>query len=74
MSKLCTATHPKQPNFSGNARGRKLHLTSEKPNLTKCNMRVDEVRSEKEWSYTVFEGEGRRCKICFAQKIENINK
>lgn len=37
---VCTATHPRQPNWSGNARGRKVHLAKD-DKLTLCNMLID---------------------------------
>lgn len=59
---VCTATHPKTPNFSGNSRGRKIHL-AKTDTLTVCNMRVDEgmIEEDKNWSM-VYNGE---CKSCF---------
>ena len=61
--KFCTATNVKQPNFNVTARSRTVHLTSEKRNLTKCNMRVVETMTEEQMKWTVFEN--RRCKVCF---------
>jgi len=43
-----SATHPDQPNWSGNSRGRKRHLalSNVRGDLTLCNMLVDEPFSE----------------------------
>jgi len=38
---VCTATHPNNPNHSGNSRGRKIHLVKTL-DKTFCNMKVDE--------------------------------
>lgn len=39
---VCWATHPKRPNRSGHARGRKYHLTADRK-TTLCAMKVDKM-------------------------------
>ena len=59
--KLCTATHPERPNFSGHARGRKVHLAKSET-LTRCNMRVDHYYPTNDLSWaTVANGPCRMC-------------
>lgn len=43
--KLCTATHPMMPNYSGLSRGRKYHYTLDGV-TTLCNMLVDQLLTE----------------------------
>lgn len=64
--RVCTATHPKTPNWSGHSRGRKIHLAKDNK-LTICNMLVDEYvpDTDRNWS-PVNNG---MCKVCF----KNIN-
>ena len=38
---LCWATHPKQPNRSGTARGRAIHLRLGSSKISLCNMKFD---------------------------------
>lgn len=60
--RVCTATHPDNPNFSGHSRGRKIHLAKD-AKKTICNMLVDEYvpASDTNWS-PVSNGQ---CKSCF---------
>ena len=67
--KVCTATHPDCPDFSGNARGRKLHLTSKDKKkrgrfLTLCGMLKDESQTEESIEYTVYNFYSRECVNC----------
>lgn len=59
---VCTATHPKMPNYSGHSRGRKTHLTKD-GKKTVCNMLVDIYvpNNDRNWSY-VWNG---FCQTCF---------
>lgn len=72
--RVCTATHPQQPNYSGNARGRKLHLVSQtKRNeknrpMTLCGMLVDRYRDEASVHFTVFSDTDRECVNCLREK------
>lgn len=59
--KYCTATHPKPPNKSGNARGRKLHGT-EDGKKTICNMNVEKLPGKTEVMHFMNNG---KCKVCF---------
>ena len=64
-----TATHPDKPNFSGHARGRKLHL-SKSDTKTYCNMLVDQEVSGVELSHMMNNG---ACKICFqGSRLTNL--
>jgi hypothetical protein len=67
-NKKCLATHPDKPNFSGHARGRKLHLTKNNER-TFCNMLIDEIAEDKLW---LPHFKGRNCKICFQGKRKEI--
>lgn len=60
--RVCTATHPDNPNFSGHSRGRKIHLAKDSK-LTVCNMLIDEYAPSSNQNYSMFmNGE---CKNCF---------
>ena len=65
--RVCTATHPDYPNWSGHSRGRKIHLAKDKK-FTVCNMLIDGYipDSDKNWS-TVSNG---NCKNCFKENFE----
>ena len=60
--RVCAATHPKTPNWSGHSRGRKVHLAKDNK-LTICNMLVDKYcpESDRNWSMV----SNGACKICF---------
>lgn len=60
--RVCTATHPKTPNWSGHSRGRKVHLAKD-GKITICNMLVDEYipDSDKNWAMV----SNGNCKNCF---------
>lgn len=60
--RVCTATHPKTPNWSGHSRGRKIHLAKDNK-FTMCNMLVDEYvpANDTNWS-PVSNG---KCGNCF---------
>ena len=68
-SRVCTATHPTSPNFSGLARSRKLHLTDNQDKYdvpaTRCGMRIDSIFTLKRVVHTVFDG--RWCRNCFTK-------
>lgn len=67
---VVTVTHPQQPNHSGNARGRKVHLAkSDKVSI--CNMLIDErmLLWPGETTPTSSMAE-RKCKVCFAPIIK----
>jgi len=59
--KMVMATHPKMPNHSGNARGRKVHATKD-GKITICNMMVE--KSHHAYHDLEFR---TKCKICFKQ-------
>ena len=59
---VCDATHPKQPNFRGTSRGRKLHLVKE-GDKTICNMLVTYVYES--GSATLNSWRARFCLTCF---------
>jgi hypothetical protein len=58
---VCMATHPKMPNLSGHARGRKRHLTADRKS-TVCNMLVDQLFDKNTERYQYSHSE---CKTCF---------
>lgn len=62
--KRCTATTLNNPNYSGHARGRKLHL-SKNEERTFCNARVDEYVEGEILQHFLVNG---KCKICFQGK------
>ena len=69
---VCTATHPSQPNWSGRARGRKLHLVSRDKRLgdrklTLCGMMKDEVMTRERVEYTVYDDPCRECANCIKE-------
>lgn len=60
--RVCTATHPDKPNFSGHSRGRKIHLAKDMK-LTICNMLVDQYIPDRDKNWTpVSNG---KCMSCF---------
>lgn len=59
--KWVMATHPKKPNHSGNARGRKVHVTVD-GKTTICNMMVE--KSHHAYHDLQFRS---KCKICFKE-------
>jgi len=61
---VCTVTHPKQPNFSGHSRGRKIHLAKNRK-LSICNMLIDEYVPSKDTLWSVIDN--GKCKICFKE-------
>ncbi len=66
---VCTATNRDQPNFSGKARGRKLHLVRSgkfhgKRPMTWCGMVQDELMSATRAENTVYDEPGRQCNNC----------
>lgn len=66
--KVCTATHPKTPNWSGHSRGRKIHL-AKTDKLTVCNMLIDEYVPASDTNFTpVSNGQ---CGNCFKTKPSN---
>lgn len=59
---VCTATHPKQPNFSGHSRGRKIHLAKNET-LTVCNMLIDEYIPASNQNFSMVHN--GKCGNCF---------
>ena len=60
--KVCTATHPDMPNFSGHSRGRKVHLAKD-DKMTICNMLIDKYIPNDDIAWQpVHNG---KCKNCF---------
>lgn len=55
---ICMATHPMQPNHSGHARGRSMHLSADNQK-TVCNMKFDTALNK------VSIPTRKPCKICF---------
>lgn len=56
----CTGMHPKMPNKSGNARGRKLHKTLD-GKKTICNMLAEKLCDTEKMHFYA----NGKCKICF---------
>jgi len=62
----CAATHPKQPNYSGHSRGRKLHLSIDGKKSI-CNMKYEKLTHSIHVSSMAGNGQ---CKVCFAKYPE----
>ena len=63
---VCTAVHPKNPNWSGNSRGRKIHLAKDEQ-LTFCNMLVELYIPDDDRNWAMVSN--GRCKVCFGPKV-----
>ncbi len=59
---VCSATHPMKPNYSGNSRGRKMHLAKNDTH-TICNMLIDEYCPASDTAYTIIRN--GKCGNCF---------
>lgn len=62
--RVCTATHPKTPNWTGLSRGRKIHLAKDNK-LTICNMLVDEYIPDSNKNLSVVSN--GKCGNCFKE-------
>lgn len=64
---VVTVTHPQQPNWSGNARGRKVHIAKDEK-VSVCNMLIDQpMMLWADGERPIGQISERRCKVCFAQ-------
>ena len=66
---VCTATHPDMPNYSGNSRGRKLHLMKTEK-ITFCNMLVDGISPTNYKTYSMYHN--GFCKVCLSKSKKPI--